>query len=157
NISIKPLRNDIPVALSADLSVTPLLVPHRDEYSETVGFRISGPRRSVLFLPDINGWEEWDSWGTRIEDVLATVDVAYLDGTFLDADELPGRDLAEIPHPLISTSIERFAALPDRERGKIRFIHVNQSNPLIHEDAIARAELRRAGFSVADEGEIVAS
>ncbi|HVB64285.1 MAG TPA: MBL fold metallo-hydrolase [Nitrolancea sp.] len=155
NVAITPLQNRAPILLGEDLSVMPFTVPHRDEYSETVGFRIAGPGHSLLYLPDINGWEAWDAWGTRIEDVLATVDVAYLDGSFLNADELPGRDLAEIPHPLISASITRFASLPDRERGKIRFVHLNQSNPLLHEDAAAHAMLRKSGFGVAHEGEIV--
>jgi pyrroloquinoline quinone biosynthesis protein B len=155
NIAIRPLHDRVPLSLSADLSVTPLTVPHRDEYSETVGFRIAGPSRALLFLPDINGWEDWDAWGTHIEDVLATVDVAYLDGTFLSADELSGRDLAEIPHPLIAASIARFASLPDHERSKIRFIHLNQSNPLLHEEDAAHAMLRQSGFGVAREGEIV--
>jgi pyrroloquinoline quinone biosynthesis protein B len=155
NVVIKPLQEQLPVELSADLSVTPLLIPHRDEYSETVAFRIEGPSRSVLFLPDINGWDQWDAWGTRIEDVLATIDVAYLDGTFLSADELQGRNLAEIPHPLIAESIERFASLPERERSKIRFIHLNQSNPLLQTDHAAHVDLQLLGFRVAHEGEIV--
>jgi pyrroloquinoline quinone biosynthesis protein B len=156
NIAIRPLRDRMPVDLASDLSVTPLTVPHREEYSETVAFHIAGPTRAVLYLPDINDWDEWEALGTRIEDVLATVDIAYLDGTFLSADELPGRDLTEIPHPLISASIERFAALPTIERAKIRFVHLNQSNPLIRDEAEAKRRLRTAGFDVAREGEIVA-
>jgi len=156
NIDIRPLREETTVALAPDVTITPLLVPHRDEYSETVAFRIEGPNRAVLYLPDINGWDEWEAAGTRIEDVLKTVDIAYLDGTFLSADELPGRDLHEIPHPIIASSIARFATFPASERAKIRFIHLNQSNPLIRDDAKAHALLREAGFGVAHEREIVA-
>lgn len=156
NIDIQPLREQESVTLAPDISVTPLLVPHRDEYSETVAFRIAGSSHTVLFLPDINGWGEWEAMGTCVEDVLSTVDVAYLDGTFLSASELPGRDLAEIPHPLIITSIERFASLPTSERAKIRFIHLNQSNPLIRDDAEVHEHLRAAGLGVAREGEMVA-
>jgi len=155
NIEIRPLRDYEPVTLSPDITVTPLLVPHRDEYSETVAFRIAGPSHAVLYLPDINGWDDWEATGTCIEDVLSTVDVAYLDGTFLSAEELPGRDLREIPHPVINSSIERFARLPASERAKIHFIHLNQSNPLIRDDAEAHALMREAGFGVAREGEIV--
>ena len=154
NIDIRPLRDQKPVALAPDISVTPFTVPHRDEYSETVGFRITGPSRALLYLPDINGWDVWEAAGTRIEDVLQTVDIAYLDGTFLSPQELPGRDLSEIPHPIIVSSIERFAALPARARAKIRFIHINQSNPLIRDDNEAREYLRSVGFDVAREGEI---
>jgi pyrroloquinoline quinone biosynthesis protein B len=155
NVALKPLADRSPVALAPDLHVTPLIVPHRDEYSETVAFRIDGPERAALYLPDINGWDEWDAMGTHAEDVLATVDIAYLDGTFLTASELPGRDLAEIPHPIIAHSIDRFAALSASERAKFRFVHLNQSNPLIRDDAAALERLHAAGFDVAREGEIV--
>ena len=80
NIMIRQLSNERPQRLNERISVTPFLVPHRDEYSETVGYRIQGPHRSAIFLPDI---DKWDRWETRIEDVLSGVDAAYLDGTFL--------------------------------------------------------------------------
>jgi pyrroloquinoline quinone biosynthesis protein B len=82
-----------------------------------------------------------------IESVIAQVDVAYLDGTFFSADELPGRSMSEIPHPLIVESMARFAVLPERERGKIRFLHLNQSNPALRDSRLVK------GFAVAVEGE----
>ena len=133
-----------PVRLNERITVTPLRVPHRDEYSETVGFVIRGPRRAVLWLPDIDKWEKWQ---TAIESVIATVDVAYLDGTFLSASELPGRDLREIPHPTIGETMTRLAPLPESERRKVRFIHLNQSNPALRDPG------QRRGFTVATEGE----
>ena len=140
NIELAPLAAGVEVALNERIAITPLVVPHRDEYSETVGFVIRGPSHSILWLPDIDKWEKWT---TPLEDVLARVDVAYLDGTFFDAGELPGRDLREIPHPLMTETMSRLAASPLRER--VRFIHLNQSNPLLRE--------RRAGYVVATEGE----
>jgi pyrroloquinoline quinone biosynthesis protein B len=140
NIDVVPIEDGVPVVLNERISVTPLRVPHRDEYSETVGFVIRGPSRSILWLPDIDKWEKWE---TPLESVLARVDVAYLDGTFYDASELPGRDLREIPHPLMSETLARLANSP--LRAKVRFIHLNQSNPLLRE--------RRAGIVVAAEGE----
>ncbi len=44
NIELQPLAADSTVTLGDSLHVTPFLVPHRDEYSETVGFRIEGAR-----------------------------------------------------------------------------------------------------------------
>ncbi len=155
NIEIRPLIDRMAVTLGDDLIVTSLVVPHRDEYSETVGFRIEGPNRSVLFVPDITGWNAWETDGTRIEDVLATVDVAYLDGSFMTGDELPGRDLSKIKHPFVSDSLERFASLAESEHRKVRFIHLNQSNPLIRGDQSAIEEVERSGCGVAREGEIV--
>ncbi len=155
NIELRPLAEGRPVMLGEDLRVTPILVPHRDEYSETVGFRISGPNRAVLFLPDIDKWERFDALGGSIEDEIAKVDVAYLDGTFFADGEIPGRDMAQIPHPFIVESLERFARLPASERAKVRFIHLNRSNPAIVPGSEAEKQIEAAGFGVARELERV--
>ncbi|MEX0837839.1 MAG: MBL fold metallo-hydrolase [Gemmatimonadota bacterium] len=155
NIEIRPLADGISTALNARIRVTPLTVPHRDEYSETVGYLIEGPERSVFFLPDIDKWEEWDARGTRVEDVLAGVDVAYLDATFFADGEVPGRGMAEIPHPFVSESMDRFSALPAQERAKVRFIHVNRTNPVGWSWTPEWDAVHRAGFRVAVRGERV--
>jgi pyrroloquinoline quinone biosynthesis protein B len=147
NIALRPLADRAPVQLNPRISVTPLLVPHRDEYSETVGFIITGPRTRLLFLPDIDKWEKWDALGTRIEDVIGSVDVAYIDGTFYADGEVPGRSMAEIPHPFIAETIERITS--PALRAKTRFIHLNRTNPAAFpESAEARAVIR-AGFRIA--------
>jgi len=138
------------VALNARLSITPITVPHREEYSDTYGFIVRGPARSVLWLPDIDKWEKWDR---RIEDVIATVDVAYVDGTFFDEGELPGRAMSEVPHPFIAESLTRFAALPEKERRKIVFVHLNHTNPAAAPESSARRAVEKAGMRVAKEGE----
>ena len=130
NIELRPLAAGLPTRLNQRIQVTPILVPHRDEYSETVGFVISGPQRSVFFLPDIDKWEAWDALGTRIEDVIAGVDAAYLDATFFGDGEIPGRAMSEIPHPFVEESLARFGPLPLAEREKVRFIHLNRTNPV---------------------------
>ncbi|MHC5038004.1 MAG: MBL fold metallo-hydrolase [Planctomycetota bacterium] len=150
NISLRSLNADTAVPLSPRLAVTPFLVPHRDEYSETVGFRIQGPNRSAVFIPDINDWEDWES---SIESVLADVDVAYLDGTFFDENEVPGRAAREIPHPLVVDSLGRFASLPPVTKKKVRFIHLNHTNPLLDPSSCARRAVEDAGFGVAEEKE----
>src|SRR5205814_1245082 len=104
---------------------TPFRVPHRDEFSETVGFRIASARGAVVFVPDIDKWERWDR---RVDTLVAHVRAAYLDGTFFDAHELPGRDMSEIPHPSIVESLARLASLPAAARGRIHFIHLNHTN-----------------------------
>lgn len=146
NIELRPLEDGGRVELNSRITITPFLVPHRDEYSETVGFRIDGPNRSILFLPDIDKWERWDR---RIEDVVADVDVAYLDGTFHADGEIPDRAMADIPHPFIIETMRRFELLPASERQKIRFIHLNRTNPVLSEDSEAREAVERAGFRVA--------
>ena len=152
NVRLVELTEDTPVQLNARLRVTPLRVPHRDEYSETVGYRVEGPGGSLLWLPDIDKWERWPR---GVEAVIASVDVAFVDGTFFDGDELPGRDMAEIPHPFIQESLARFATLPAAERAKVRFIHLNHSNPALQSQSEARAAVEAAGLGVAEQGERV--
>lgn len=150
-IDIRRLVADEPLRLNPRIEITPILVPHRDEFSETVAFRIEGPNRRVLFVPDIDKWEQWER---SIEQEIVRVDIAYIDGTFFSADELPGRDLREIPHPLVHESMVRFAPLPIKERAKIRFIHLNHTNPLLDPNSAAAKELNDAGMCVAIQGEI---
>ncbi|MDZ7267020.1 MAG: MBL fold metallo-hydrolase [candidate division KSB1 bacterium] len=150
NIRLHPLQHDSTIILNSRLQITPILVPHRDEYSETVGFRISGPRRRVLFIPDIDKWEKWER---DIEDELARADVAYLDGTFYAVHEIPGRDLAEIPHPFIVESLARWHSLRRQDRARIKFIHLNHTNPALQAHSEAARTLQEAGMAVAREGE----
>jgi len=150
NIELAPMREDVPVALGPRVRVTPFLVPHRDEYSETVGFRIDGPGRAVAYVPDI---DKWETWGRRLEDLVAGVDAAYLDGTFYAEGEIPGRSLTEVPHPLIVETVRRLASLPPEERDKVRFTHLNHTNPALQDGSPAARAIREAGFRVAEQGE----
>jgi pyrroloquinoline quinone biosynthesis protein B len=155
NIDVIEIAADAPVRLNARLTVTPFLVPHRDEYSETVGYRIEGPARTVVFLPDIDKWERWDALGTRVEDVVAAADIAYLDGSFFADGEIPGRSMAEIPHPFITETMQRFAGADDQVRARIRFIHLNRTNPAAVPGTAERSAVERAGFGIARLLEIV--
>lgn len=149
-IALRKLAAAQRLALNNRIAITPFLVPHRDEYSETVGFRIEGPQRSVVYLPDIDKWERW---AVRIEDMIKSADIAYLDGTFFSNDELPGRDMSEIPHPFVVESIERFKSLPASERDKVRFIHANHTNPMLDPTSKATRTIEAAGHHVARQGE----
>lgn len=148
NIALRPLAAGAATRLPDGITVTPYLVPHRDEYSETVGFVIAGRGRSALYLPDIDGWDKWDQ---RLEDMLARVDMAYLDGTFFDDTELgdPAR-MKSVPHPRIADTIRR---LPPALATKVRFIHLNHTNPARFPDAAKRraAESSGAGFATLGE------
>ncbi|MCP4806029.1 MAG: pyrroloquinoline quinone biosynthesis protein PqqB [Proteobacteria bacterium] len=148
NIALSPLVDGVAVSVGS-LAVTPFTVPHRDELSDTVGFLVEGPTSSLLYLPDIDKWERWD---TPVEEWIARADVALLDGTFFSGDELPGRDMAEIPHPFIVESIERFAVLPEPQRAKVHFTHLNHSNPALQPESDAVQAIEAAGHHVAQEG-----
>jgi pyrroloquinoline quinone biosynthesis protein B len=152
NITLRPMVDGGAIELNDRLTVTPFTVPHRDEFSETVGFVIEGPVKRVLFIPDIDKWERWSR---RIEEMIRRVDVAYLDATFYSADELPGRDMSQIPHPFIVESLERFTKLRKDERQRVRFIHMNHTNPALRESTEARRIIEQAGCRVGRQSERV--
>ena len=149
HLRLETLVVNEPVCLSDDLRVRALLVPHRDEFSDTVAFVIEGPHRKVLYLPDIDKWERW---ATPIEEVIAEVDYALLDGAFFAPEEIPGRDITEIPHPLVIESIARFSELPEAQRAKVHFTHLNHTNPVCNPSTRAAARVREAGMKVAHDG-----
>lgn len=153
NIILMPLSDQREVILGEALTVTPFLVPHRAEYAETVGFRIKGGGKRVIYLPDIDSWEQWDTKGMHLEDVVADNDILFLDASFFSGDELPGRDMSKIRHPTISHTMERLKALPRAQKAKIRFIHLNHTNPAHDPNSAASAAIREAGFGVAKTGE----
>ena len=153
NVELKTLAADQVVRLNERISVTPILVPHRGEFSETVAFIVECAGKKILFLPDIDRWEDWDR---SIEEVIKSVDYALLDGTFLADGELPGRDMSTIPHPTIQHSVQRFSRLPPEHRQKIFFIHLNHTNPLVQEDGVhpMREFLKESGMSVGLQGQV---
>jgi pyrroloquinoline quinone biosynthesis protein B len=126
-----------------------LRVPHRDEYSETVGFKIIGPKKSALFIPDIDKWDKWD---TSIVNLISEVDYAFLDGTFYDTQEINNRNIEEIPHPFIIESLELFKDLKESDRNKIYYIHLNHTNPLLNSQSKEYKHVVSNGYNVAVEG-----
>jgi pyrroloquinoline quinone biosynthesis protein B len=82
--------------------------------------------------------------------VVQGVDHAFLDACFYDATELPGRDIKEIPHPLI---VDTIARLSGPLAHKVVLIHMNHSNP-VYRDGPERAACLDAGFQVGRQGEI---
>ena len=148
NIKLRPLDADSEIKLG-DVSITPFLVPHRDEFSETVGYKIKGPNRTALFIPDINKWELWER---DIVDEIRIVDYAFIDATFFSSGELPGRDMSKVPHPLVVESMKKFQALRPIEKQKIFFIHMNHTNPLLDAESNASDIVQNKGFNIAEEG-----
>jgi pyrroloquinoline quinone biosynthesis protein B len=131
----RELTPDRAVELPGGLRVTPMLVPHRDEFSDTIGFLIEGPRSRVLFIPDIDKWERWNR---SLRELAGQVDVLLLDGTFSSLGELPGRSIEEVRHPLMSETRQ----LVTGTNATLWFIHLNHSNPEI-----------AGGWNVAKEGQ----
>jgi pyrroloquinoline quinone biosynthesis protein B len=135
-----------------DLRVTAIPVPHRGEFSETMAFRLQGPHRTVLFVPDV---DRWDAHAELLAQLMAGVDVAYVDGTFFDGEELPDRNLAEIRHPFMTETMAALAEVARARPGSVRFLHLNHTNPALREHAVITA-LQARGFAVASQGERIA-
>ena len=140
----------VPTAMEAgisiafdDLVVTPHASPHRGEDTDTVGLEVRGPRHTIVYLPDADRFD--DAWVERIE----RADAAWVDGTFHHPDELPGRDLSQIPHPFTSDSVKRLAGA----RGDVRFTHLNHGNRLLHPDALVRGDVLPPRLRLATDGE----
>lgn len=131
NIHLHVLTPHRELQLSLGLSLTPLSVPHRDEYSDTLAFVARGTvqgdaksyGRQLFYCPDIDAWDQWDRDLTKF---VSGMDVALLDGTFFNGQELPGRDISQIPHPLATDTAERLAGVDC----DVRLIHLNHTNPL---------------------------
>ena len=148
NISLQTISNNKFVKLSENILVIPIKVPHRDEYSETVGYKIIGKSKKLLFIPDIDKCDEWEK---SIVDEVKLVDYAFIDGTFYNGSEL-NRDLSEIPHPSIEETLELFSNQPLAEKNKIYFIHINHTNPILTNKNGVRDLILNAGFNIAEKG-----
>ena len=152
NVELISLRDSQQVELNERLSISPFLVPHRDEFSETVGYKISGSNQSALFIPDIDKWEKWSK---DINQEIRSVNHAFIDGTFFQNGEIPGRDMSLIPHPFMEESISLFEKLEIDERAKISFIHFNHTNPVLNQKSEAYREVVNANMNIAHEGMII--
>jgi pyrroloquinoline quinone biosynthesis protein B len=145
NISLTELKEDKLYIFPGNVSVTAFRVPHRDEFSETAGFKIITREKSYLFIPDI---DKWSKWNKDIVREVKAVDEAYLDATFYSSDELPNRKMTEVPHPLVSETIDLFKSESREIRGKIHFIHFNHTNPLLF-DVNNQKMVKDLGFQLA--------
>ena len=147
NLSVKNMDPQQPVQLSDDIQIIPFLVPHRDEFSETVGFKIIGPNKSILFIPDI---DKWGKWNKDLALELKTVDAAFIDGTFYDSEEINHRNMAEIPHPFVVETMEMFRDEDEKTKSKLHFTHLNHTNPLLDTTSTQYKEVILNGFSVSN-------
>lgn len=149
NILLDSLKNGVEDRPYESFNVTPMLVPHRDEFSETVGFVMEVNGSKVLFIPDIDKWDRWD---LSIDSLIHEVDYAFLDGTFFQEGELPGRNMSEIPHPFVQETMHRLEGLSLEEKKKVHFIHFNHTNPLLF-NIEERAFVEREGYRIANRGD----
>ncbi len=151
NIELKPIFKDSTNVLNERISITPILVPHRDEFTETVGYLIKNKTKQALFIPDIDKWSKWDR---SIVDYIKEVDIALLDATFFKNGEI-NRDMNEVPHPFAEESMQLFEDLSDKDKRKVYFIHFNHTNPLLIDGSDAQKRVIKKGFNIAKQELII--
>ena len=135
---------DFPLSLAPDLTIQPIPVPHRDEWAAgTFAYRLTGPNRSLLYLPDIDSWEQW----VEARPVLAGVDLALVDGSFYSLDELGGRP--PVAHPLIPDTLRLWVGCP----GRLYFTHLNHTNPALDPHSLAYQTILAAGADLVHTGQ----
>jgi pyrroloquinoline quinone biosynthesis protein B len=149
NISLTTIQNDVSIE-NENFSITPILVPHRDEFSETVGYRVKGPNKAILFIPDI---DKWSKWSRSLIAEIEKVDYAFLDGTFF-ADGEVERPMSEIPHPFITETMSLLNDAPASIKKRVYFIHFNHTNPLINPLSSERKKVEELGYQIAKEGAV---
>lgn len=148
-IAIREVDPEAPFEPVPGVRVTAVPVPHRDEFSDTMAFRIEAGTSRILFVPDVDAWDREPG---LLERLLDGVTAAFVDATFYDGSELPGRDLGTIPHPLMTDTMDRLAAWGRDHPGVLAFIHLNHTNPALRDPAI-RERIESRGFRIAEQGE----
>ena len=151
NIDLQPIKEDSVIVLNERISVQAFRVPHRDEFSETVGYKIITANKSAVFIPDIDKWQKWNR---SLEELVKSVDYAFLDGTFYKDGEI-NRPMSEVPHPFVTETMDLLKNLPAAQKAKVYFIHFNHTNPVMNAQSLENKEVKQKGFKVAFQGQKV--
>ena len=149
NISLNKINFRDNIEIKPNLSVIPIQVPHRDEFSETSAFLIQGPNKAALYLPDI---DKWSKWSISLIEMLENVDYAFIDATFYTNTEI-NRDIDEIPHPLVIETMDLLSELTDYQKDKVHFIHMNHTNQMLDPTSDITKNVLNKGFNIARLGE----
>ena len=138
------------IHLDSNCSLSPFNVPHRNEFSETVGYSIKTNKSSTIFIPDIDSWKLWD---IDLLNFITKHNLLFLDGTFYEKSELKLRDISKVPHPSIVESIDLFSDLDEDDKKKIYFTHFNHTNMVLNPSSDERLYVQNSGFNIAQEGQ----
>ena len=151
NIIIKELKNNSKIQLNEILELQPFFVPHRNELSETVGYKIIGENNSVIYLPDIDSWSDWD---VSLIDIIKDNDIVIIDGTFFSKDEIVGRNINKIPHPTIMQSMNLTNQISLKDKNKIFFTHLNHTNKVLNSESQEYKKVITSGYNILEDGKI---
>jgi len=148
NIEIFNLYDSSNIDLEDDISITPFNVPHRNELSETVGFKVQGKNKSIIYLPDIDSWNNWEE---NLLKLINQNNLLFIDGTFYSKNEIDHRNISKIPHPPIEDTMKILSALDVNDKNKVYFTHLNHTNPVIVEGSSKYKEVLDNGFFILKE------
>lgn len=148
NIRIHAIQNNENIIPLNGISIAPFIVPHRDEYSETVGFKINTTNKRYLFIPDIDKWAKWEK---DIIEIVKGVNYAFIDATFYNEAELSGKRMDEVPHPFVAETMKLFKEEAIATKSKIHFIHINHTNPLLWQQNLQDSIIKQH-FNIAIQG-----
>jgi pyrroloquinoline quinone biosynthesis protein B len=146
--------------VSSGISVQPFTVPagpprfaRQSAPGHTVGLllRDEASGGSAAFVPGCGDLDD------AILERLRDVDLVLFDGTFWTDDELVAlgvgqRRAREMDHLPVSGSDGSLARLAGLSRPRKVYTHINNTNPMLLEDSIQRAEVDRAGLEVGWDG-----
>ena len=147
NLHLIKMNNAENIIIDRDINITPFLVNHRQEIAETVGFRIIGPNIKIIYLPDIDNWDE-----IALQNMVQKNDYLFIDGTFYNHNELQHRNIENIPHPSIEKTIELLNAMNTKDKNKVHFIHLNHTNNAIKKNSRIYKEIYSKKFKISSEG-----
>lgn len=147
-IELRTFSFNTRVRLDEEITFEAYKIPH-DKYSDMAGYKIIGPKKTLLFIPDIDYWED------RFIDIVGSVDYAFVDATFYSGGDRPGRPDPGKPgrHPYIMESMDFFKEIADTKKTAIYFTHFNHSNRVLGRDKSIRQTIEDRGFFVSDDGD----
>jgi len=148
NIIIKVIDDSSKISLNDTLELKPFFVPHRNELSETVGYVIKGEFKSLVYIPDIDSWSEWD---IDLIDIIRDNNIIIIDGTFFSKDEIKNRDIKEIPHPSITESMNLMNSLSLEEKNKVFFTHLNHTNKVLDYKSKEYNNVITTGYNILED------
>lgn len=116
-----------------------------------VGLLVEHGGKRLFFAPSLSGQnQEWKK-------LADSSDLAFLDGTFWNDDELiratgSGKTARAIGHLPLSGAdglLQQFSGIG---RGRRVLIHINNTNPILDEDSAEYRQVREQGWEIAHDG-----